>query len=95
MLDHVCITGSDISAAERLYVAPIPPRELLEQLFGLTAAETRVVERLGMGASPEPAAAFLQVRTSTARWHLASIYRKSGTNRRAELVRLLQSIATM
>jgi DNA-binding CsgD family transcriptional regulator len=76
-------------------VTPIPPKEMLAQLFGLTTAETRVAERLMMGDSPEQAAAFLQVKTATARWHLASLYRKTGTNRQAELVRLLLSLAMM
>ncbi len=76
-------------------VTPTPPREILAQLFGFTMAETRVAERLLMGDSPEQAAAFLQVKTATARWHLASIYRKTGTKRQAELVRLLLSLAMM
>jgi DNA-binding CsgD family transcriptional regulator len=76
-------------------VTPRPPREMLAQLFGFTAAETRVAERLMMGDSPEQAAAFLQVKTATARWHLASIYRKTGTKRQAEAVRLLLSLAMM
>lgn len=76
-------------------VTPVPPRQMLAQLFGFTAAEIRVAERLMMGDSPEQAAAFLQVKTATARWHLASIYRKTGTNRQAELVRLLLSLAMM
>lgn len=74
---------------------PKPPKEMLAQLFGFTAAEIRVVERLMMGDSPEQAATFLQVKTATARWHLASIYRKTGTNRQAELIRLLLSLAMM
>jgi DNA-binding CsgD family transcriptional regulator len=72
---------------------PTPPKEILGQLFGFTTAETRVAERLMMGDSPEQAAAFLEVKTATARWHLASIYRKTGTKRQAELVRLLMSLA--
>ncbi len=76
-------------------VTPIPPKEMLAQLFGFTAAEMRVAERLMMGDSPEQAAAFLQVKTATARWHLASMYRKTGTNRQAELLRLLLSLAMM
>ncbi|MDP3694019.1 helix-turn-helix transcriptional regulator [Bradyrhizobium sp.] len=76
-------------------VTPSPPKEMLAQLFCFTAAETRVAERLMMGDSPEQAAAFLHVKTATARWHLASIYRKTGTNRQAELVRLLLSLAMM
>jgi DNA-binding CsgD family transcriptional regulator len=63
-------------------VTPIPPKEMLAQLFGFTAAEMRVAERLLMGDSPEQAAAFLHGKTATARWHLASIYRKTATNRR-------------
>ena len=73
-------------------VTPIPPKEMA-QLFGFTATEMRVAERLMMGDSPEQAAAFLHVKTATARWHLASMYRKTGTNRQAELLRLLLSLA--
>ena len=76
-------------------VTPLPPKEMLAQLFGFTAGEMRVAERLMMGDSPEQAAAFLQVKTATARWHLASMYRKTGTNRQAELLRLLLSLAMM
>lgn len=76
-------------------VTPIPPRETLGQLFGFTMAETRVAERLMMGDSPEQIAAFLEVKTATARWHLASMYRKTGTRRQVELVRLLLSLAMM
>lgn len=74
-------------------LTPLPSREILTQLFGFSASETRVAERLMAGDSPEQAAAFLEVKTSTVRWHLASMYRKSGTNRQAELVRLLLSLA--
>ena len=74
-------------------LTPIPSREALNQLFGFSASETRVAERLMMGDSPEQAAVFLEVKTSTVRWHLASMYRKTGTSRQAELVRLLLSLA--
>jgi DNA-binding CsgD family transcriptional regulator/PAS domain-containing protein len=68
------------------------PETMLRQLYGLSAAETRVAERLMMGDNPEQAAAVLNVKISTARWHLASLYRKTGTKRQAELVRLLLSL---
>ncbi|MGE0422223.1 MAG: helix-turn-helix transcriptional regulator [Reyranellaceae bacterium] len=68
---------------------------VLRQLFGLTGAETRVAERLLMGDSPERAAESLQVRITTVRWHLASLYRKTGASRQAELVRLLQALPTV
>lgn len=73
-------------------LTPMPSREALSQLFGFSASETRVAERLVTGDSPEQAAAFLDVKISTVRWHLASMYRKTGTNRQAELVRLLLSL---
>ena len=74
-------------------LTPMPSREALSQLFGFSASEIRVAERLMAGDSPEQAAGFLEVKTSTVRWHLASMYRKTGTNRQAELVRLLLSLA--
>jgi DNA-binding CsgD family transcriptional regulator len=45
-----------------------------------------------MGESPEQAAAFLKIKISTARWRLASLYRKTGTRRQTDLLRLLLSI---
>ena len=72
--------------------SPARAAMLIAQLFGLSAAETRVAERLMMGESPEQAAASLGIKTSTARWHLAALYRKTGTNRQAQLTRLLLSV---
>lgn len=74
-------------------VTPLLAREILNQLFAFSASETRVAERLMTGDTPEQAASFLKVKTSTVRWHLVSMYRKTGTNRQAELVRLLLSLA--
>jgi DNA-binding CsgD family transcriptional regulator/PAS domain-containing protein len=68
------------------------PEAMIRQLFGLSPAETRVAHRLMMGESPEQAAAFLDVTIATARWHLASLYRKTGTSRQAQLMRLLLSV---
>jgi len=70
-------------------------RPLISQFFGLSAAETRLAERLMLGESPEEAAAALNIKVSTARWHLASLYRKTGTHRQAQLVRLLMSLPTI
>jgi len=71
------------------------PEAMLRELFGLTAAEARVADRLMMGDSPERAAEALDVRITTVRWHLAALYRKTGTNRQADLVRLLLSVPTV
>jgi DNA-binding CsgD family transcriptional regulator len=71
------------------------PESLLRQLFGLSAAEARVAERLMLGESPEQAAASLGIKISTARWHLASLYRKTGTRSQAQLMRQLLSVPTL
>lgn len=71
------------------------PESMLRELFGLTAAETRVADRLMGGDSPEQAAEAIGVSITTVRWHLASLYRKTGTNRQADLVRLLLSMPTV
>jgi DNA-binding CsgD family transcriptional regulator len=73
----------------------IRPEAMLRQLFGLSATEARVAERLMIGDSPEQAAFALDVKISTVRWHLASLYRKTGTKRQGELVRLLLSLPTI
>jgi DNA-binding CsgD family transcriptional regulator len=71
--------------------ATVRPEAMIRQLFDLSPAETRVAQRLMMGDSPEQVAATLNVTVATARWHLASLYRKTSTSRQAELVRLLLS----
>lgn len=74
-------------------LTPMPSKDTLGILFGFSASEIRVAERLMAGDSPEQAAALLDVKISTVRWHLASMFRKTGTRRQAELVRLLSSLA--
>jgi DNA-binding CsgD family transcriptional regulator len=70
-----------------------PPQSAaaLQRLYGLTPRETLLVERLMAGDSPERAAQAMQVTISTARTYLASIFRKTDTNRQSELIRLLLS----
>ena len=48
-----------------------------------------------LGESPEEAAASLNIKVSTARWHLASLYRKTGARRQAQLVGLLTSLPSI
>jgi DNA-binding CsgD family transcriptional regulator/PAS domain-containing protein len=68
------------------------PGSIMSELFSLSAAEMRLAARLMLGESPEEAAAALNIKVSTARWHLSSLYRKTGTRRQAQLVRLLMSL---
>lgn len=68
------------------------PTWMLRSLYGLSAAEALMAERLMKGETPEEAAAALNIKISTARWHLSSLFRNTDTRRQAELVRLLLSL---
>ncbi|HMN81871.1 MAG TPA: helix-turn-helix transcriptional regulator [Burkholderiaceae bacterium] len=61
----------------------------LADLFALTPAELRVAEVLADGQSPAAAAQLLSLSEGTVRTHLRTIFKKTGTHRQAELVRLL------
>jgi DNA-binding CsgD family transcriptional regulator len=65
------------------------PTRLLGDLFGLTPGEARLALLLISGCSVEEAARRLAVKKATARGVLRSVFIKTGTNRQADLVRLL------
>ena len=65
------------------------PAWMLRKLYGLTAAEIAMAERLLKGDTPEQAAVALKVKLSTARFHLRALFQKTDTRRQSELVRLL------
>lgn len=69
------------------HAAPATP--VLQELFGLTAAEAGFAVEIGRGDGIEAAAGRLSISGNTARTHLARIFEKTGTSRQAELVRLL------
>jgi DNA-binding CsgD family transcriptional regulator len=62
--------------------------------FGLTAAETRLVESLLAGRSLAETAAALNVAMTTAKTHLDNIFQKTGVHRQADLVRLAARVAS-
>lgn len=68
---------------------PVVEEERLRSLFALTRAEARLAARLARGEALSEAAAALNITYGTARTQLAVIFRKTGTNRQGELVRLL------
>jgi DNA-binding CsgD family transcriptional regulator len=57
-------------------------------LYGLTAAEARVMSALALGGTVEDIAAARRVRSSTVRAQIRSIFAKTGVNRQSDLVRL-------
>jgi DNA-binding CsgD family transcriptional regulator/PAS domain-containing protein len=63
--------------------------ERLTSLFGLTRREGQLAEAVIAGHSLESASESLQISKNTARVHLQSLFRKTGTSRQSELVRLL------
>jgi DNA-binding CsgD family transcriptional regulator len=64
------------------------PTEVWGKLFGLTGGELRVLQGLVEGATPAEIAEVYGIANSTVRTHLLSLFRKTGTRRQADLVRL-------
>jgi len=65
--------------------------KLLQDRFGLTAAEAAFALEIVQGDGRRAAGARRGISDSTARTHLSNIFEKTGTRRQAELVRLLLS----
>ena len=65
---------------------------LLVAAFRLTAAEARLAALIAEGYGTTHCASVLCVKTSTLRSHLVAIYRKTGANGKADLVRLVLSL---
>lgn len=70
------------------YDRPAPSLELLRVLFRLTPAEASLLQALAQGRRVEEHAQDRNVSVATVRTQLAHLFRKTGTNRQAELVRL-------
>jgi DNA-binding CsgD family transcriptional regulator len=70
-----------------------PSAGILQALFDLTPAEARLARSLANGASPDDIAGQLDVRVSTIRSQLKSLFAKLGINRQAQLVALLAKMA--
>lgn len=68
---------------------------ILSTTFDLTPAEARVAATIVGGGSPEQCARELNVKISTIRSQLVSIYRKTGATGQADLVRLILSATTL
>jgi DNA-binding CsgD family transcriptional regulator len=70
-----------------------PASEILYMLFGLTPAECRLALLLGDGHSPPAIADIIGVSANTLKTQLSRIYRKTGTSRQAQLVRVLSQLS--
>lgn len=67
----------------------LPSCRLLRDAYGLTRAEAAVTLELLRGADAAAAAESLGLALPTVRTHLRNVFRKTGTSRQADLVRLL------
>ncbi|MGB8259545.1 MAG: helix-turn-helix transcriptional regulator, partial [Terracidiphilus sp.] len=65
------------------------PHATLCGLYQLTPAECRLTNLLAQGSDLACAATQLSISVETARFHLKQVFRKTGTNRQSELVRLI------
>ena len=65
------------------------PNSILEALFDLTPAESRVAKQVGIGLTVQEVARMQRVNPGTVRAQLKSIFVKTGVRRQAELSRLL------
>lgn len=70
-----------------------PPPSLLQALFGLTPAESRLAQGLAEGRPLDALSEQWGVSRETLRTQLRSIFAKTGTNRQAELASILTSIS--
>jgi DNA-binding CsgD family transcriptional regulator len=66
---------------------------MLEAVYDLTDAESRLASALSAGHSIESAAAKLGIQMATARSQLKSVFRKTRVNRQQDLVRLITSLS--
>ena len=72
-----------------------PPPLQLQEKFGLTPAEANFATEIAKGDGIQAAADRLSISRATARTHLSRIFDKTGTQRQAELVRVLLSIKSI
>ena len=61
------------------------------RIYGLTPAETRLLDWILTGAGPAQAAQEMGIRPATARTHLMHIFCKTRTGRQAELINLVMA----
>lgn len=72
---------------------PAAPVDAIAALYDLSRAESLVLDRIGAGRTPAETAVDLGVAPATVKSHLVRVFRKTGTARQAELVKLMGSLA--
>lgn len=72
-----------------------PAREVLRQVFGLSAAEVVVAELMALGHTPQEIAVLRSRSEETIRSHIKAIFCKMHVNRQADLARLLSELGLL
>lgn len=72
----------------------VPPK-VLQELYDLTPAESRVAIELVNGSSPKEVARTFNVSVNTVRNQIKQTYRKTGTSRQSQLVALMLTTAAL
>jgi DNA-binding CsgD family transcriptional regulator len=75
----------------------LPSRDQIKELFDLTPAQAATAREILNGDGIQAVARRLRISPATARTHLLEVFQKTGTNRQAELVRVIlqRTIATL
>lgn len=81
--------GDAVLIISEIGAANVPNASLLEALFDLTPAESRVAHKAAAGVPLKAVASSLGISHETARSHMQSILRKTGARGQAELVSLV------
>ncbi|WP_426409190.1 helix-turn-helix transcriptional regulator [Bradyrhizobium ganzhouense] len=86
--------GAVYSAIAAVFVrktspASPPPLEALAKLYGLTASEIRVLDGIMKVSGVQALADLLGLSQATIKTHLHNVFRKTGTARQSELVKLI------
>jgi DNA-binding CsgD family transcriptional regulator len=90
---RACMAGSpqiSVMVTERSFNGV--GREVLADLFGLTQAESRLVQALVQGVSPSQYAARQRLSQNTVRNQLKSIFEKAEVRRQSDLVSLICNV---
>ncbi|MCK1380779.1 hypothetical protein IVB33_27375 [Bradyrhizobium sp. 24] len=87
-------TGALYSAVAAVFVrkaspASPPPLEALAKLYRLTASEVRLIDAVMRVSGIKALAELLGLTQATVKTHLHNVFRKTGTARQSELVKLI------
>jgi DNA-binding CsgD family transcriptional regulator len=90
-------TGQLYSATVAVFVSRIslaspPPLAMLAGRYQLTASEVRVLDAIMKVSSVKSVAELLGLSQATVKTHLHNLFRKTGTNRQSDLVKLMAGV---